>query len=56
MGKWSPRDLNARNYGEMGSNPHRKMNGKKRGVKAGKQAKRKKINIDNLIKKINKKK
>jgi hypothetical protein len=37
MGKWPKRDRNAKNYGEMGSNPHRKANGKKRGMKGGRQ-------------------
>jgi hypothetical protein len=37
--KWAPRNRNAKDYGEMGSNPHRKANGKKRGMKAGKQKK-----------------
>jgi hypothetical protein len=35
--KWAPRNRNAKDYGEMGSNPFRKANGKKRGMKAGKQ-------------------
>jgi hypothetical protein len=42
MGKWSKRDVNAKNYGEMGSNPFRKANGKKRGMKAGKQKQKRK--------------
>jgi hypothetical protein len=39
MGKWLPRDRNAKNYGELGSNPHRKSNGRKRGVKGRRQRK-----------------
>jgi hypothetical protein len=31
--KWAPRNRNAKDYGEMGSNPNRKRRGKKRGVK-----------------------
>ena len=34
-----PRDRNAHNYGEMGSNPNRKRRGKKRGVKGCRQKK-----------------
>jgi len=34
-----PRNRNAKDYGEMGSNPNRKRRGKKRGVKGGKQKK-----------------
>ena len=31
------RNRGSKDYGEMGSNPHRKRRGKKRGVKGGKQ-------------------
>ena len=34
-----PRNREAKDYGEMGSNPNRKRRGKKRGMKAGKQKK-----------------
>lgn len=43
MSKWPRRDRNAKNYGEMGSNPYRKANGKKRGQKAGKQRRVKRL-------------
>lgn len=39
MGYYPHRDRNAKNYGEMGSNPNRLRRGKKRGMKAGKQKK-----------------
>lgn len=39
MSKWPRRNRDAKDYGEMGSNPYRKANGKKRGVKGGKQKK-----------------
>jgi hypothetical protein len=39
------RDRNAKNYGEMGSNPLRKRRGKKRGQKAGKQKQKRKSSM-----------
>lgn len=40
MGYYPRRDRNAKNYGEMGSNPNRPRRGKKRGVKGGRQRRR----------------
>ena len=37
MSYYPRRDINAKNYGEMGSNPSRLRRGKKRGVKGGRQ-------------------
>lgn len=37
MGYFPRRDINAKDYGEMGSNPNRKRRGKKRGAKGGRR-------------------
>ena len=39
MSYYPRRNRDAKDYGEMGSNPNRKRRGKKRGMKGGKQKK-----------------